>query len=90
MLSETAGLGFIGVVIGFLAVKEEGSWLGALSKSLFGEAEALLEEFEFIHNTFFWVAIAYFITNGSVLIFVIWTVNQWEKAYRHHSFIFFC
>ena len=82
MLSETAGLGFIGVVISIMAVKEEHSWLGSLSAYLFGEAEALIEEFEFIHNTFFWVAISYFTTNACILLFLFHKINLWERAYR--------
>lgn len=82
MLSETAGLGFIGVVVQILALKGEDTWLGALSEQLYEKPEALLEQFEFIHNTFYWVAITYFITNAFIVLHLIRTVNEWERAYR--------
>ena len=39
MLSETAGLGFIGVVVQILALKGEDTWLGALSEKLYEKPE---------------------------------------------------
>ena len=33
--------------------------------------QVLLEQFEFIHNTFYWVAITYFITNAFIVLHLI-------------------
>jgi len=66
MLGEIAGLGFIGLLLR-LSESFFGPSFEAMSEAAFGEEEALIEAFEFMHNKFFEVATLYFLYQGWML-----------------------
>jgi len=79
ILSEVAGLGFIGLALKtILPESGEGSWLFELSEKFLGEGEELLETFEFLHNTFFEVAVLFFVVNGIILSYVVAEVKNFK------------
>ena len=63
MLSEVAGLGFIGLVLEALVFPFR-DVIGHVSEYYLGEEEILLEDFEFLHSAFFQVGIAFFAMSG--------------------------
>mmetsp|Transcript_30975 Transcript_30975/g.84756 ORF Transcript_30975/g.84756 Transcript_30975/m.84756 type:complete len:290 (+) Transcript_30975:34-903(+) len=70
MLSEFAGLGFIGVLLK-VVLQFIGKYLESLSEEIFGEDETLVEVFEWLHTKFFEAATLYFIFNGVLLVTLI-------------------
>lgn len=64
ILAEIGGLGFIGLILqtvgGAINLEE-------LSIKLFGEADILLEVFEFLHNAFFQVGVGFFMAAGAMV-----------------------
>ncbi|KAL7525973.1 hypothetical protein ACHAXR_004473 [Thalassiosira sp. AJA248-18] len=70
-LAEIGGLGFIGLLLG-LCHKYAGSFVH--------EYPEIVEAFEFLHTTFFQVAIAFFLTSGFIVRNAILKIQQFRHA----------
>jgi hypothetical protein len=74
MLGEMGGLGFIGLVLSALLNQAAlGEVVGDISEKFLGEKDILLESFEFLHETFFQAAIAFFATSAFIIVRVLWS-----------------
>lgn len=67
ILAEMGGLGFIGLVLQTSLGGANREFLEALSVKFFGEADILVETFEFLHTSFFQVGIGFFIAAGAMV-----------------------
>lgn len=74
ILGEMGGVGFIGLVISVLLNQAAlGETVGDISEQFLGEKDILLESFEFLHETFFQAAIAFFATSAFIIVRVLWS-----------------
>jgi len=70
MRGERAGIGFIGLLLQIAEGYFEHTF-EAVSEACFGEEEALIEAFEFLHNKIFLCAIVFFCFNGFLLLLLV-------------------
>lgn len=79
ILAEIGGLGFIGLILQSFAPPNR-ELLEKISVTLFGEGEILIETFEFLHNSFFQVGVAFFVAAGAMVYVGIQKLAEIESV----------
>ena len=83
MLVELGGLGFIGLFLSVAVVDGPlGSLVGSLSQQFLGNSAILLESFEFLHQSFFEVALCFFFIASITVTSVVRQVKALELVSR--------
>jgi len=83
ILSEMAGLGFIGLILGLISKGGPSSWIARMSEWCFGDSHMILHQIEFLHTYFFWVSVAFFFSCSFILLYVFRTFKHLGDIAQH-------